>query len=179
MTVSDHHNATGFDFVARPDAQILILGSMPGVESLYQQQYYAHPRNSFWDLMGEMFAAGREVHYPSRLLRLQQQHIALWDVASQCERSGSLDSNIRSGSIIPNDFTAFFSNHPDIKAIFFNGQKAAQIYRRLVLPTLPPAVQSLPLHTLPSTSPAHASLSREMKLKQWLKVRDVAATLSG
>ncbi|MFC1536625.1 DNA-deoxyinosine glycosylase [Pseudomonadota bacterium] len=178
MTVSDHHNPTGFDFVARPDAQILILGSMPGIESIRQQQYYAHPRNSFWDLMGEMFAAGKEAPYPSRLLRLQQQHIALWDVASQCERSGSLDRNIRAGSTVPNNFTLFFANHPDIKAIFFNGQKAAQIYRRLVLPTLSPAVQALPLHTLPSTSPAHASLSREMKLKQWLKVREVAATLS-
>jgi hypoxanthine-DNA glycosylase len=160
----------GFDYVAGHDAHLLILGSMPGAESLRQQQYYAHPRNLFWDLMGELFDAGRTIPYPERLLKLRQHHIALWDVARQCERHGSLDSNIRPDSIIPNDFQLFFASHPGIQAIFFNGRKAAEIYRSRILPNLSPELQSLPLHILPSTSPAHASMSREQKLGAWKKL---------
>jgi len=177
MTVPEYESPTGFTSVAGSDARILILGSMPGIESLRQNQYYAHPRNCFWDLMGEMFAAGRVLPYPDRLLKLQQHHIALWDVAYQCERSGSLDSNIRAGSIIANDFTAFFANHPGITAVFFNGRKASEIYQQKVLLNLPEPFRSLPRQTLPSTSPAYAAMSREEKLTRWLQFISVADTV--
>jgi len=161
----------GFDDVAEADAKVLILGSMPGVESLRHAQYYAHPRNLFWSIMGEMFGFVPSLPYSERLQQLKSNQIALWDVAYQCERAGSLDSNIRSGTVIANDFALFFENHPQMAAIFFNGSKAEALYRRLVLPALPEPWQSLPLIRLPSTSPAHASMDREEKLQQWMQVR--------
>ena len=167
-----------FDDVAADDALILILGSMPGVTSLKAQQYYAHPRNLFWDIMGELFGFNPRLPYSERLEQLQSNRIALWDVAHQCERPGSLDSNINSKSVIANDFNALFQSSPQIRAIYFNGQKAAQLYQRLVVPTLPENFQSLPRQILPSTSPAHASLSREEKLKQWSQVGETLATLT-
>ncbi len=169
----------GFEKVAADNALVLILGSMPGVASLRAHQYYAHPRNLFWSLMGEIFGFGHNLPYPERLRLLQQNRVALWDVAHQCERIGSLDSNIRIGSVIANDFNTLFESSPQIRAIFFNGQKASQLYRRLVGPTLPEKFQSLPRYTLPSTSPAHACLSRDEKLKQWSLVRQTIATLTG
>jgi len=156
----------GFDCVARADARILILGSMPGQASLQQSQYYAHPRNSFWYIMGELFAAGPELEYAQRLRVLMEQRIALWDVVHRCQRKGSLDADIEQQSVEANDFLTLFSRCPDIQQVFFNGQTAATLFRRKVLAGLPPTL-SLHYHTLPSTSPAHAGLSREQKLQQW------------
>ena len=170
---------TSFEKVAADDALVLILGSMPGIASLKARQYYAHPRNLFWNIMGEIFGFGRDLPYPERIQRLQQNRVALWDVAHQCERVGSLDSNIKSGSVIVNDFNDLFESSPQIGALFFNGQKSSQLYQRLVAPTLPEKFQSLSQYTLPSTSPAHASLSREEKVKQWSQVRETLATLTG
>ncbi len=167
-----------FDHVADDHARILILGSMPGIESLRQRQYYAHPRNQFWDFMQALFGIERNLAYPERLLKLQRHHIALWDVAHQCERPGSLDSSIQSESIIPNDFQRFYQVHPDIQALFFNGQKAAQMYQKLVLPKLSTAMQTLPRHILPSSSPAHAAMHYDAKLKQWLKIAETLATVA-
>lgn len=156
-----------FDFSARPDALILILGSMPGEESLRQQEYYAYPRNAFWDIMGELFGASRALPYPERLLRLQQHHIALWDVIKHCAREGSLDSNIKHHSVIPNDFQSLFQHCPQIHTVFFNGKKAAELFQKLVLPGLAESDQQKRFITLPSTSPANASLSTRQKLEQW------------
>lgn len=167
----------GFEYVAGKDAAVLILGSMPGAESLRMRQYYAHPRNLFWSLMGEMFGFEPSLPYPERLLQLQHQHIALWDVAQQCKRRGSLDSNIKGDSVIANDFQQLFEASPQIAAIFFNGKKAEQLYRRLVLPGLPEPHRSIALHTLPSTSPAHAAMSREEKLNQWLQIASATDTV--
>lgn len=167
-----------FDYVAAPDANILILGSMPGVESLRQQQYYAHPRNAFWDIMGELFGFDPKLPYPERLESLKQSRIALWDVAHMCERPGSLDSSIRHDSVVANDFAAFFRVHPRIGALFFNGHKAAELYRRLVVPTLAEPWRSLPGHRLPSTSPAHAGMNFQQKLDQWLQIRAALTNLT-
>jgi len=164
--------------VAASDALILILGSMPGVASLKAQQYYAHPRNLFWEIMGELFGFDPQRPYSERLEQLQYNRIALWDVANQCDRPGSLDSNINSQSVIANDFNALFQSSPQIQVIFFNGQKAAQLYRQLVIPVLPAKYQLLSRQTLPSTSPAHASLSGAVKLKQWSQVGETLATLT-
>ena len=150
---------------------------MPGIESLKQQQYYAHPRNAFWPIMDEMFAFDSNLPYPERLQRLKENHVALWDVAHQCERPGSLDSSIRYDSVIANDFSTLFASHPRIRALFFNGRKAEELYRKLVLPTLAEPWQSIELHTLPSTSPAHASMNRSEKFKQWLQIRSASATV--
>jgi len=160
----------GFEPVAKADAVILILGSMPSVASLRERQYYAHPKNLFWKIMGELFDAGRELPYTERLQRLAARRVALWDVAAQCRRHGSLDSNIRPGSIVPNDFRTLFGRCPRIRAVFFNGQKATAMFQRLVIPRLPEPCRSIRLQTLPSTSPAHAAITAEEKIRRWQQI---------
>ena len=158
---------TGFSSVARPDARVLILGSMPGRKSLAETQYYAHPGNAFWPMMAALCVFDPALPYPLRLDKLLDSHIALWDVAHQCVRPGSLDKSIRNDSVVVNDFSAFLDQHPHISHIFFNGQKAAALYRQRVLKCLPAALQQIARLTLPSTSPAHASMNRAAKLDAW------------
>lgn len=157
-----------FPYVARKDARVLILGSLPGTMSLAKQQYYAHPQNKFWNIMGEIANAGPQLPYEERLAKLTEHRIALWDVCHTALRPGSLDSAI--SEEIPNDFAAFFADHPQVGLVCFNGAKAAEIYRRKALPTLPAALQALPRTTLPSTSPAHAGMRFEQKLALWMGI---------
>jgi len=96
---------------------------MPGAMSLSAGQYYAHPRNAFWKIMGELVGAGPDAPYAERAAILQARRIALWDVLHSCIRAGSLDADIRDEA--PNDFAAFFATHPRIKRIGCNGAKAA------------------------------------------------------
>lgn len=145
---------------------------MPGKESLKQQEYYAHPQNSFWTIMGELFDAGRDLPYPERLKKLCDNGIALWDVAGQCIREGSLDSSIIHASVVANDFIALFERCPDIRNVFFNGAKADELYKKLVLRGLPEKYRYIQYQRLPSTSPAHAAMKKEEKLRQWEVVRD-------
>jgi len=165
-----------FAVVAAPDAAVLILGSMPGVESLRQQQYYAHPKNMFWDVMGDMFGAGRGLSYSERLEVLKKNRLALWDVAHRCARRGSLDANIEAATVVPNAFTALYRYCPHIRFVFFNGHKAAELYRRLVLPQLTRDMQQLERITLPSTSPANASIPPAIKRQRWQSVRQALET---
>ena len=146
-------------------AGILILGSMPSEASLLAGEYYAHPRNHFWRVMGALLAVDAEATYAQRLLALNNAGIALWDVLHSCIREGSLDSAIDKASQIPNDFQSFFTHHTKITRVYFNGSMAEQIYRKRVLPFL--KVQPLEYLRLPSTSPAHAALSFERKLEAW------------
>ncbi len=161
---------TGFACCADHSARILILGSMPGRASLAAHEYYAHPANTFWPIMEQLFGIARTLPYTLRLQQLKQRHIALWDVAHQCTRPGSMDQHIRMDSVVANDFATLFATHPAIRAIFFNGRKAEEMYRRLVLPGLPADWQALPRHTLPSTSPAHARMNFTGKLQAWRKI---------
>ncbi|MEW5903905.1 MAG: DNA-deoxyinosine glycosylase [Pseudomonadota bacterium] len=152
-----------FPPVADRSATLLILGSMPGIKSLHAHEYYAHPHNAFWKIMGALIGATPQLLYPQRLQTLQQAHIALWDVLHSCEREGSLDSDIQAEQA--NDFASFFVRHPNITRVCFNGTKAEQSFRRYVA-----AKQALPdLHytRLPSTSPAHAGMRYEEKLAAW------------
>jgi hypoxanthine-DNA glycosylase len=155
-----------FPFSADRNARVLILGSMPGEESLRQQQYYAHPRNLFWEIMGELFGAGRKRPYEERLAVLRENGVALWDVAHTCRRKGSLDSNMT--DVAANNFQKLFAEAPQIHTVFFNGQTAAALFRKLVLPELN---RKLELITLPSTSPANASVSPAKKKAAWSKVQ--------
>lgn len=156
--------SSGFDPVARPDARILILGSMPGVASLEATEYYAFPRNSFWKIMGDLFGADLQLDYKSRLLILKENHIALWDVIQSCHRPGSLDSAISEAGMQTNDFSGFFDNHPHISHVLFNGQKAASLFGKKVAPVLTVQYEYL---VLPSTSPANAASSYAAKLEKW------------
>jgi len=157
--------ASSFAPNADSNARILILGSIPGRESLKAARYYAHPRNQFWKIMSALLGFAPDMPYADRLLTLQSHRIALWDVMHSCQRVGSLDASIEHDTIEANDFAAFFQNHPSIHAVFFNGATAQAIYNKHVLPGLP----ALPLHytRLPSTSPAHAALSFAQKLEGW------------
>ncbi len=142
---------------------MLVLGSMPGKESLRQRQYYAHPANAFWRIMGEIAGAHPALPYAERLEKLKASGIALWDVLHSCEREGSLDSDIAEEEA--NDFATFFARHPGITHVFFNGAKAEQSFRRFVAgkQKVPP----LEFHRLPSTSPAHAGMRYADKLRAW------------
>ena len=148
------------------NSRVLILGSMPGVESLNQQQYYAHPRNLFWEFMGELFGADRDLLYEERLAVLRRNGVALWDVAHTCRREGSLDANMM--DVEANDFRALFTEAPHIHTVFFNGQKAAALFRKLVQPKLQ---LKLKMISLPSTSPANASISIEAKRRAWRQIK--------
>ena len=158
----------GFAPVARAQARLLILGSMPGVASLEATQYYAFPRNAFWKIMGDLFAAGPELDYRLRLQKLMTQHIALWDVIRACKRPGSLDSAISRDGMVTNDFVSFFENHPQITHVCFNGQKAADLFKKKVTPTLTGRYEYI---TLPSTSPAYAAKSYAAKLEAWSVIK--------
>ncbi|MFZ1625889.1 MAG: DNA-deoxyinosine glycosylase [Gammaproteobacteria bacterium] len=158
---------SSFAPVARPDALVLILGSMPGVASLAARQYYAQPQNLFWKIIWQLYGIDRGAPYAERLEALMAHRVALWDVLKSCQRPGSLDSNIQRSSALPNDFMRFFARHPQIGAVFFNGKAAAELYRRLVLPTLAVRFPELRYVTLPSTSPANAATTPAVKLAAW------------
>lgn len=155
----------GFPPVAGAAARVLVLGSLPGETSLRAGQYYAHQRNSFWRIMGDLLGAGLSLSYAQRLDKLGAAGIALWDVIAACERFGSLDSDIVNSSVCVNDFSAFFAVHRNIERVFFNGGAAEVSFRRHVLPGL--QGMNLQLVRLPSTSPAHAARSYAEKLAAW------------
>ena len=154
-----------FPPAARADARCLILGSLPGVESLRLGQYYGHRRNAFWPIMGELAGADPGLPYQARLAKLNGAGFALWDVCASATRPGSLDADIR--DLIPNDFRRFLHEHRTIALICFNGQTAAKLFERYVAPGLPEELGKIARKTLPSTSPAHAAMRFDQKLALW------------
>ena len=159
--------SVGFPPIVGDDARVLILGTLPGVASLARGQYYGHPANAFWWIMGELFGAEPALPYPERCERLRAGGIALWDVCAAARRAGSLDSAIEPATIAANDIAGLLGQHPGIGLIAFNGGPAARLFRRHVLPGLPPATAALPRVVLPSTSPAYAAMPRAEKLARW------------
>lgn len=157
--------SVGFEAIAATDARVLILGTLPGVKSLEQAEYYAHPRNSFWWIMGQLVGASPDLAYEDRLHQLRKSGIALWDVCHAAQRSGSSDANILLKTVQPNNFAAFLKTHPHIEVICFNGKPAQNLFRRLVMP-LPASIRPIPQQVLPSTSPAYA-IKPEEKLLRW------------
>lgn len=153
-------------------AQVLILGSMPGGASLAAGQYYAHPQNLFWRIMGDLLGAKPGLSYAARTRLLKANGIALWDVLESCVREGSLDSSIEEASIAVNDFASFYRARPRIARVFFNGAKAEASYRRYVLASARDAGGPREYFRLPSTSPAHAALAFEKKRDAWRVVTD-------
>lgn len=158
-----------FPPIETPDARVLILGSMPGVASLAAGQYYAHPQNAFWRIVGTLCDFPADAPYAQRVRALQDAGIALWDVLHACERPGSLDASISRRSEVPNDLPGFLRTHPAVRLIAFNGGLAAAAFRRHIAPQLAgmPPDAAPELIRLPSTSPAHASLSFADKLAAW------------
>ena len=154
-----------FAAVARHDAVVLILGSLPGRESLERHQYYARRANQFWPIMGELVGALPELPYEERLEKLRAHRIALWDVCASAVRLGSLDSAIQAPEI--NDFAGFLAGHPALRLICFNGAKSEALFRSLAPPGLPAGLR---YERLPSTSPAFAAMRPAEKAVRWRAV---------
>lgn len=164
---------TGFPPHVGPQPRVLVLGSMPGRRSLDEGRYYAHPRNLFWPLMGEVagFDAAR-LDYPERLSALAAAGVALWDVLAECERPGSLDASIVRGTERLNPLPELLHEHPGIGLVACNGGAALAMWRRRVWPLLGPGLQArLDVLGLPSTSPANASVPLATKRRAWLALR--------
>lgn len=151
--------------VTRPDTRLLVLGSLPGAVSLERRQYYAHPRNLFWRLIGE--AIGRELvplGYEARLEALLDARVGLWDTVAAATRQGSLDAAIRLHEA--SDLARLASSLSELRAVAFNGGTSARIGRRRLA-----GVEGLALVDLPSSSPAYASLPLARKLEAWRSLR--------
>ena len=145
----------------------MVLGSMPGAASLRLQQYYGHPHNAFWRIMGHWLGFDAALPYAERRAALLRSGVAVWDVLAHCVREGSLDAAISRESMVPNDFAAFFAAHSGIRRVCFNGATAAEVFRRHVLPGLPAPWNTLDYRRLPSTSPAHAGMPLAAKQEAW------------
>lgn len=147
---------------------MLLLGTVPSLRSLEMRQSYAHPHNLFWRFMGELYDAGPELPYAERIARLHAAGVGIWDVLKHCERPGSLDSSILAGSEIPNDIPWLLEQYPSIRAIALNGGKALEVFTRRIRPRIPAErLETLEILALPSTSPANASIPRDVKLERW------------
>ena len=152
----------GLGPVAGPGTRLLLLGSFPGVASLVAQQYYGHPRNQFWPILAALWQVDLPaMAYPARLAVLQQRGLGLWDVYGSCRRQGSLDSAITDA--VPNDLPGLAGRLPALQAIAHNGAESARAMRVT-------GALGLPVHRLPSTSPANASWSFQRKLAAWQAV---------
>src|SRR5262249_3906491 len=115
-----------FSTIVSPQSKLLILGSMPGEASLKAGQYYAHPRNAFWHIMGELVGAGPSLPYQERVAILQSIGVALWDSLQACIRPGSLDAAIKEE--VANDFPALFAKYPNITHVSSNGSKRRGLF---------------------------------------------------
>ena len=146
-------------------ARVLILGSIPGIASLTAGQYYAHKQNAFWRIMDVIFEIPATADYEARIALLKRSNIVLWDVLESCIRPGSLDAAIDMDSAKTNDIAALLRRQPTIDTICFNGGIAEKIFKKRIHPSL--ADYSGQYIRLPSTSPAHASMSFENKVVAW------------
>jgi hypoxanthine-DNA glycosylase len=148
-----------------PNARILLLGTLPGEESLRLQQYYGHRRNHFWPIIAAMCGEDLPTEYSERVAMIQRSEIALWDVLKSAMRNGTaLDSAIENECA--NDFAAFFRQYPMIRRVAFNGNNASKFFNRHVR-----KIQDIPkdlkfFDPLPSTSPAYAR-PFEFKATRW------------
>lgn len=153
---------TGLAPVIGPATRLLVLGSFPSEASLAAQQYYAHPRNHFWPILSALFEDDlRARPYAERIARVRERGLGIWDVYAHCRRKGSLDSAIEDAEL--NDLAGLRQRAPALAAIAHNGGESARAMRHT-------RALGLPVHRLPSTSPANASWSFERKLAAWREV---------
>ncbi|NRT10615.1 DNA-deoxyinosine glycosylase [Flavobacterium sp. 14A] len=142
------------------NTRILILGTMPGVQSLARQEYYAHPRNHFWKIMYTLFNSLPMDDAFSKKINLLQEHaIGLWDVLENCERKGSLDVHIKNQK--ENDFISLFEQYPQINTIIFNGKESHKYFFKKF-----GQIKGITYYVMPSTSPAN-TMSFDKKFALW------------
>ena len=141
------------------ETRLVVLGSFPGAASLAAQQYYAHPRNQFWPLLGAIWSIDLPaMPYAQRIAQMLDRGLGLWDIYASCRREGSLDSSILDARL--NDLHGLGRRAPGLRAVAHNGGESARAMR--ITATL-----GVPVLRLPSTSPANASWSFERKLQAW------------
>ncbi len=149
----------GLPPVMASHSRLLILGSFPGAASLAAQQYYGHPRNQFWPLLGAIWGLDlQSLNYAERLVQVRQRGLALWDVYASCSRQGSLDANIRDAAF--NDLSRLQVRAPELQLVAHNGGESAKRMKQV-------QALGLPVIQLPSSSPANASWSFDRKLQAW------------
>ncbi len=158
---------SGFPPILGAAPRFLILGSLPSQASLAAGQYYAHPRNAFWPILGAIFGFDATLPYETRVDKLKAARIAVWDVCAAAHRPGSLDSAIAPDTVTPNNFAALFARHPTIRTVLLNGGTAADLFKSRVLPTLETCPDR---HRMPSTSPAHAGMRFDDKRRHWAAI---------
>lgn len=148
---------------------LLVLGSFPGVASLRAQQYYGHPQNHFWKILGALWGLDlMALPYAQRLDAARARGLGIWDVYAACEREGSLDADIRNARL--NDLAGLARQCPGLRAIAHNGGESFRHARHT-------QALGLPVYRLPSTSPANASWSFERKLQAWKEVFETTGLL--
>ena len=148
------------------ESRVIILGTMPSEISLERNEYYANPRNQFWKIIYGIYNQTPSDDYEEKCSFLLSRKISLWDVLYSCEREGSSDSRIRNPA--SNDFINLFNNYPDIKAVFFNGEKAETLFNRLVKNNLN---RFFFYHRLPSSSSANTKMTFDGKIEEWKIVK--------
>jgi len=164
--VTDEVRKRGFPPVVDPDVRVLVLGSLPGDASLAAAQYYGHPRNGFWRLMGAVVERDLvALPYDQRLAALLAAGVGLWDVHAEAVRPGSLDAAIKDAA--DNDLLGLVGGLPNLRAVAFNGGAAAKAGTRLLVGR----ADRLALVALPSSSPAHAAMGLEAKLEAWMRLK--------
>lgn len=163
-----------FEPIVGQHPRIIILGSMPGIASLDAVQYYAHPRNLFWPILGTLFDFDHQVSYQQRISQVTKLPVILWDTLKSCERPGSLDSNISSTSAAANNIPGLVEQYPGIRAIAFNGAASEKFFRQLLLPKMTDS--DIKLIRLPSTSPANAGMNFNQKLEVWRQLLEFVDT---
>ena len=148
---------------------VLIIGSMPGKQSLDKQQYYGNPRNHFWPIIGQLFDVAIPEHYDEKIALLRSKKIGLWDSIQSCERQGSLDATIKNE--IPNDFATLFKKFPQIKLILFNGGKSFDVFKKQVGLAV---LEERAFEKMPSTSPIPGKNIKtfEEKVEVWRIMKD-------
>jgi double-stranded uracil-DNA glycosylase len=155
-----------FPPIVGAQARVLVLGTLPGEESLRRGEYYAHPRNLFWPIIFALFGEPLALNYPERLAFLAAHRIAVWDVCEVGERERSADTTIRLER--PNAIDRLLDQHPLIRAVAFNGTTARRLYHRHFSRR-----EALSYLALPSTSPAHATIDFPAKLARWTVLREI------
>lgn len=149
-----------FSPIEDQEIEVLVLGSFPSVKSLQDQEYYAFPRNRFWQVVAGLTQSALLTDYTQKKAHLLRNHIGVWDVAHQAVRKGSADVNIR--EVVPHPIEAFLREHPKVRLIAFNGRKSEELFYRFFKPQ-----EGMRYVALPSTSPANAAYSLVRLLEAW------------
>lgn len=158
--------ATSFEPIINRSSKVLILGTMPGIKSLKDSQYYAHKQNAFWPIIYKLFNKEIAENYEDKKDIILKNQLALWDSLKLCFRVGSLDSKIKEEQ--PNEIFGLLETYTNIHSIIFNGKAAKKFYYKYFSQQ-----KSISYYTLPSTSPANARKTFNEKLAEWVIIKEL------